>query len=49
MFRYEKETKTLDSFHLLLLEMLYGGEIFKNHDFRKEEVRNRVTTSTLLL
>jgi hypothetical protein len=29
MFRYEKEIKTLDSFRLLLVEMLYGDEIFK--------------------
>jgi hypothetical protein len=36
--RYEKETCPPDSFRLLRVEMLYGGKIFTNHDFRKEEV-----------
>jgi hypothetical protein len=35
-FRFLKEIKTLDAFRLLLLETLHGGEIFKNHNFRKQ-------------
>jgi len=34
--RSEKQIKTLDLLHLLLIEMLYGSEIFKNEE---EEVR----------
>ena len=30
--QYEKQTKILDSFRLLLLELLHGGEIFKNEE-----------------
>jgi hypothetical protein len=30
--RYEKQTYSPDSFDLLWVEMLFGGEICKNHD-----------------
>ena len=33
--RYEKQPEDLNPFRLLLLEVLYGGEIFKNEEFRK--------------
>ncbi|OGP93101.1 MAG: hypothetical protein A2156_08165 [Deltaproteobacteria bacterium RBG_16_48_10] len=44
--RYEKQTKTLVSFRLLLIEMLHGGKIFKNHDFREKSSGNGVADST---
>jgi hypothetical protein len=30
----------MDAFHLFRLETLYGGEIFKNHNFKEKINRN---------
>ena len=34
--QYDGQTKTPDSFRLLLVEVLHGGKVFKNDDYRKE-------------
>jgi len=45
--RYEEQTETPNWFCLLWVEMLYGGEIFKNHDFRKKLSEKEVQNSQM--
>jgi hypothetical protein len=46
--QYDGQTKTPDSFRLLLVELLHGGKVFKNDDYRKKSRSFKRSLSRLI-